>query len=296
MFILTKQVLILLMIIPGVIISCSTAAKKNERGANNFATDTIKSHNLNVNRETLQQRFIPPSGYQRTQQEPQSFAEYLRKLPLKPLGSKVHYYNGEIKTNNVYEAVVDMEITARDLQQCADACMRLRGEYLYSKKAYGQISFTLTNGFKVDYAEWIKGNRVIVNGNQTFWRKIKEPSNTYKDFRAYMDFIFAYAGTISLSKEMISKNIKDIAIGDVFVVSGSPGHAVMVVDLAVNKSGEKVFMLAQSYMPAQETQILKNMQDPGMSPWYSTKGLDKLYTPEWTFELTQLKGWVIESN
>jgi len=291
MYILAKQGLLLLMVIPGAIASCSSSANNNEQSFLSLQNDTITTLHQNENNETLSQRFSPPEGYKRIQQDPQSFAEYLRKLPLKPAGSKVRFYNGEIKSNNVYEAVVDMEITNRDLQQCADACMRLRGEYLYSKKAYDQISFSLTNGFKVDYAEWIKGNRIIVNGNQTFWRKTKEPSNTYKDFRNYMDFIFAYAGTISLSKEMVSKNIKDIAIGDVFVVGGSPGHAVMVVDVAENKSGEKIFMLAQSYMPAQETQILKNMQDTEMSPWYSAKQIDKLYTPEWTFELNQLKGW-----
>ena len=287
----TNQRLLLLMIISGVFVSCSTSANSNEKTYRPPKNDTITSIHHNEINETLSQRFSPPEGYQRIQQDPESFAEYLRMLPLKPIGSKVLFYNGEIKSNNLYEAVVDMEISNRDLQQCADACMRLRGEYLYSKKAYDQISFSLTNGFKVDYAEWIKGNRVIVNGNQTSWRKTKEPSNTYKDFRAFMDFIFAYAGTISLSKEMISKNIKDIAIGDVFVVGGSPGHAVMVVDLAENKSGEKIFMLAQSYMPAQETQILKNMQNDEMSPWYSAKQIDKLYTPEWTFELNQLKGW-----
>jgi hypothetical protein len=49
-------------------------------------------------------------------------------------------------------------------------------------------------------------------------------------------------------------------------------------------------MLAQSYMPAQETQILKNENDE-ISPWYNIKVFDKLYTPEWTFDFGQLKTW-----
>lgn len=56
-------------------------------------------------------------------------------------------------------------LAKKDLQQCADAVMRLRAEYFYDQKAYDKISFTLTNGFKVDYSEWIKGNRIVVNGN-----------------------------------------------------------------------------------------------------------------------------------
>lgn len=54
-----------------------------------------------------------------------SFAEYLRNLPLKPHGTKVKYYNGEEKPNDVYVAVIDIDVGTRDLQQCADAVIRL---------------------------------------------------------------------------------------------------------------------------------------------------------------------------
>lgn len=240
---------------------------------------------------TLQTRFAPPDGFYRQPAERNSFAAYLRNLPLKPQGTKVKYFDGRTKPNDVYEAVVDMEISNRDLQQCADAIMRLRGEYFYAIGDYESISFTLTNGFRMDYTEWMNGNRVVVNGNQTEWRKTAAPSNTYQDFRKYMDFVFAYAGTISLSKSMRAQNMKDLAIGDVFIVGGSPGHAVMVVDMAENDAGEKVFLLAQSYMPAQETQILKNPNDERLSPWYSANISGRLRTPEWTFEVSQLKTW-----
>ena len=106
-----------------------------------------------------------------------------------------------------------------------------------------------------------------------------------------MDLIFNYAGTLSLSKSLHSKNIKDISIGDVFIKGGSPGHAVIVVDMAVNVSGDKIFMIAQSYMPAQETQILRNINDDELTPWYSSKIVGDLVTPQWTFETNQLKTW-----
>lgn len=246
---------------------------------------------INEKGKTIQTRFNPPRGFSRRPVDTNSFANYLRNLPLKPAGTKVRYFNGAVKPADVYDAVVDMEISNKDLQQCADAIMRLRGEYLYSIKAYHQISFTLTNGFKMDYTEWMNGKRVVVNENKTFWQKKTEPSNTYKDFRNYMEFVFIYAGTLSLSKSLHPKNIRDLAIGDVFIVGGSPGHAVIVVDMAENQKGEKVFLLAQSYMPAQETQILKNKNDVQISPWYSANIHEKLFTPEWTFDVKQLKTW-----
>lgn len=271
------------------IVSCGQATDQSSSGI----IRTVKAADkgiINEQGKTLQTRFNTPIGFERKPVDSNSFAYYLRQLPLKPAGTKVKYFNGDTKYDDVYDAVVDMEITNRDLQQCADAVMRLRGEYFYSIKAYDKISFTLTNGFKMDYAEWMKGNRVAVNGNKTSWRKTAEPSNTHKDFRNYMDFVFTYAGTLSLSKCLHSKNIKDIAPGDVFIFGGSPGHAVIVVDVAQNKSGEKVFMIAQSYMPAQETQILKNNNDK-LSPWYSANIVGSLYTPQWTFDVEQLKTW-----
>ena len=253
--------------------------------------NTTESTIINDEGQTIQTRFSPPVGFTRTDIEESSFANYLRQLPLKPAGTKVKYFNGNTKHLDVYDAVVDMEISNRDLQQCADAIMRLQGEYLYSTKAYDMISFNLTNGFKMEYSKWMAGNRLAVEGNRTSWRKTAEPSNTHKDFRNYMEVVFAYAGTISLANELRPKNIKDLAAGDVFIIGGSPGHAVIVVDVAKNKSGEKVFMIAQSYMPAQETQILKNKNDDKLSPWYSANIEDKLYTPEWTFEVGHLKTW-----
>lgn len=50
-------------------------------------------------------------------------------------------------------------------------------------------------------------------------------------------------------------------------------------------------MLAQSYMPAQETQVLKNLNEAEISPWYRSDFSGDLVTPEWVFTKNQLKGW-----
>ena len=106
-----------------------------------------------------------------------------------------------------------------------------------------------------------------------------------------MDVVFNYAGTISLSESLKEKDVRDIAIGDVFVRAGSPGHAVIVVDVAEDKNGKKMFLLAQSYMPAQDIQILKNGGNGSISPWYSSEVTDELITPEYTFSKDNLKTW-----
>jgi hypothetical protein len=201
------------------------------------------------------------------------------------------YHDGNIKSELVYDAVVDMDIGKQNLQQCADAIMRLRGEYLFARKEYDKISFVLTNGFRMDYSEWMKGNRLVVSGNNTRWSKSEGPSNTYADFRKYMDVVFSYAGTLSLSKSLKSKNIKGIDIGDVFIHGGSPGHAVIVVDVAESKTRGKIFMIAQSFMPAQEIHVLKNFSDESISPWYKNSISDQLNSPQWSFYMSELKSF-----
>jgi lysine/ornithine N-monooxygenase len=106
-----------------------------------------------------------------------------------------------------------------------------------------------------------------------------------------MEMVFNYASTLSLSKMLHSKSIADIAIGDVLIIGGSPGHAEIVVDVAENTAGKKVFLLAQSYMPAQETQVLKNLMDSQLSPWYRAAINSDVVTPQWTFSIDQLKTW-----
>lgn len=246
---------------------------------------------INPNGQTIQSRFLIPNGFQRSKTKENTFAYYLQNLPLKPDGSKVKYYNGSIKeVADVYDAVVDIDVGKRDLQQCADAIMRLRGEYLWEQKRYKDIHFNFTNGFQVDYTKWMEGNRMQIKGNKTNWIKSKPASNTYKGFRSYMNLIFAYAGTLSLSKELKSVPLEDMQIGDIFIQGGSPGHAIIIVDMAKDaKTGEQLFLLAQSYMPAQEIQILQNPNDDALSPWYSSKISGNLNTPEWGFRKTDLK-------
>jgi hypothetical protein len=57
--------------------------------------------------------------------------------------------------------------------------------------------------------------------------------------------------------------------------------------MAKNKKGHTVYMLAQSYMPAQENQILVNQATGGV--WYSLDDMSFVDTPEYTFETSQLR-------
>ncbi len=243
-------------------------------------------------KDMLTNRILPPAPYQRKKAPANSFSEWLRHLPLKTGKPEVMLYNGQRKGNqSAHYAVVNMDVGKRDLQQCADAVMRLRAEYLYGTKQANKIHFNFTSGDNIPYSKWKDGYRISLNKNKVKWNKTKGLDASYATFKKYLIQIFNYAGTFSLSKELKPVgNIKDLAAGDVFIQGGFPGHAVIVVDVAQHpQTGEKLFLLAQSYMPAQETHILKNPNNSDLSPWYSTNFEGDLHTPEWTFGKGDLK-------
>lgn len=240
----------------------------------------------------LCKRITLPEGYVRIESPQNSFAEWLQHLPLKPGRPDVFLYNGIEKGNQkAHYAVVEMDVGKADLQQCADAVIRLRAEYLYSRQDYAGIHFNFTSGDRINFSSWVQGYRPIVKEDAVIWMQSGNKGASYKDFQNYLTQIFMYAGSASLSEEMQPvPDIREMRIGDVFIQGGFPGHAVIVVDMAEQqRSGEKLFLLAQSFMPAQDVHILINPNDERLNPWYSIDFGDTLQTPEWNFTKNDLK-------
>jgi hypothetical protein len=207
-------------------------------------------------------RFKTPVGYTQQDAVAGSFGHWLQNLPLKAIGTKTKTYNGAIARTDVYTAaVVDMSIGKYDLQQCADAVMRLRGEYLYQQKKYKAISFNFVSGFKCDYVHYADGYRYVNDK----WVLTAKKDYGYNNFLKYMNLVFSYASTLSLEKELHPvQNPNNIKTGDVFIHGGSPGHCFIVMDVIENANHKKQFLLAQSFMPAQNIQVVQYG-----SPWFS---------------------------
>lgn len=244
--------------------------------------------------EDIFTRIQTPLNFERVVYKAGSFGYYLQHFSVKPAGSKVMLFDGRQKyRQDVHAAVLDIDVGKRDLQQCADAVMRLRAEYLWQAGRYQDIEFSFTNGFPAPYSRWRTGERIRVAGNKVDWVKRSGWSESYQSFRSYLNMIFAYAGTLSLDRELDRKSLDEIEAGDVFIQGGSPGHAVLVVDKALHPTtGEMLVLLAQSYMPAQEIHVLNNFNDPTLSPWYSVQSLgDRVETPEWRFQANHLKSF-----
>jgi Domain of unknown function (4846) len=273
--------------------------------------------------------------------------------------------------------VLAVSVGSKDLQQCADAVMRLRAEYLYAQKDFADIEFITGQGLRLNFREWAGGRRVRLSGGQLVpYRQqspsagpsafsgasgsavtsassgpdgssetpgssrsseeaassgISGPSPTSRSagrtdarcadracFSAYLETVFSYCGTLSLEKQLVRvRPFSHMHIGDVLIRGGAPGHAMLVVDMAVDSQGRTLYMLAQSYMPAQDIHIVNNPleESPGHGapgPWYPINqkegnqregdrgkagpgkedhGQDVIQTPEYTFYTSQLRTW-----
>lgn len=239
---------------------------------------------------TLHNRVQPPDGFQRVELDKDSFGAWLRDLPTLPGKPDVLLYNGQLKGNqSAHHLVLDIDVGQKDLQQCADAVMRLRAEYLWSQERFADIHFNFTSGHTSRWTDWKAGKRPVVNGNSVSFVQKADADGSYANFMRYMTDIFNWAGTSSLSKELKPVKMNDMQVGDVLIHGGFPGHAVLVVDMAENpETGKKVYMVVQSYMPAQQIHLLRNPMDGKLSPWYELGESGAIETPEWGFSSSEL--------
>ncbi len=239
---------------------------------------------------TLETRFAEPEGFSRVQGEEGSLLAFLREYPVKEDGSPVLLYNGTEKGNQrAHAAVLALPIESEDLQQCADSVMRVYAEYFWESGQKERIAFHFVNGFYAQYTRWRDGERIRVEGNEVTWVQTDGFDDSYENLKKYLRYVFSYAGTLSMDAESEPVPADDLRAGDVFLKGGSPGHVVMVVDLCEDGQGDRAFLLAQGYMPAQEFHVLKNPLHED-DPWYYADELRfPLRTPEYTFEEGSLR-------
>ena len=247
-------------------ISCNNnASSPTPASRNNFTKPVIKPDYF------AQIKNIPlPLGYTRIENGEDSFATWLQNVGLKK-DKTVYKFDGTPKANQTAQfAVLDISVGARDLQQCADAVMRLRAEYLFANERYTEIVF-------ID--------------NENIFYKLAPPY-TKEHFAAYLNKVFGMCGSASLAKQLKAvSDINKIAGGNVIIRGGFPGHAVIVMDVAQNTTGEKIYLLAQSYMPAQDIHVLLNPANEDLSPWYTVTEENIIHTPEYIFYKNELKAW-----
>jgi hypothetical protein len=204
-----------------------------------------------------QQTIIFPQG---------SWQYFLQHLPEKQ--APVLDYKGNLVANQQkHFAVINYDVGTQDLQQCADALMRLRAEYLFAQKRFDAIGFHFCSGQYYDWEMFCKGKLPVSNGNRVSFISTKKlHDHSHASLRKYLDIVYAYASTISLCAEL--KAADSLAVGTVIIWPGSPGHCCIIIDEKIMNGDEKLYKLAEGYMPAQSIYVLSNPYNSALNPWY----------------------------
>lgn len=198
----------------------------------------------------------PKANYLRLTAMPGTFGEWVQHLPLKAGNPPVLTDDGiEAPNQFKHAAVVNIDAGKNNLQLSANAILRLRAEYLFSKDWLWQINFPTKSGTKVDFRSWVKEKKL---------------SPDHKALIEYLQELFPQTDATTLASMLKPvKDIRDMEPGDIMLKRDQPEFAVLVLDVVQDPAtNARYFLLGTSHYPAQDFYVIINPSTTPITPWY----------------------------
>lgn len=191
----------------------------------------------------IAEAFPPPEGAIRV--EADAWGTWLQARPLADGDGPVKTWDGRVVGHPA--RVVELSLIGGHLQECADSLIRLRAEW--RKERNEPVMFHATSGDPMPWERWQKGERPYEHGRGLAWKP-----GTKGGWEAYLSRVYNWAGTISLKAYDTEPATDAPRPGDLLVDPGSPGHTVVLLDVA--KRGSETFVLVgEGFMPAQDFHV-----------------------------------------
>lgn len=230
----------------------------------------------------LEARFPAPTGATRVPAAEGSYAAWLRVLPLRTDREHVEAWDGAVLSRPA-AAIAALDVGRGDLQQCADSAIRLHAEWLWATGRSDEAAYHFTSGDRSTWTDWKAGERFAIQGSRVERLGGEPRPDTWRAYRAWLQYVFRFAGTRSLRLDTDPVAATDpIQPGDLFVDPGSPGHAVVVLDVATLQ-GQRLGLLGQGFMPAEDFHVLHDRAAVDGHWFVLPAGEDeRLDTPSWS--------------
>jgi len=224
--------------------------------------------------QPLADRLPPPAGFMRVAVAAGSFGDWLRHLPCAPPDTPVRDGHGKPlrpADDTALAAVIELRPGGPRLLGACNMLIRLRGEYLWSAGRLDGLVLHFTSGAEYPWKRFAAGERPGVRGREVTWKLNEDPAATRAVFTAYLEMLFAYSSSISLEHDTLPAGDAPILPGDLFVISGRPGHAVQVLDVAEGPAGAAdapratAILIGEGHTPPQSFHVLKGSDG---SAWF----------------------------
>ncbi len=221
--------------------------------------------------------YPPPDGAARAPDD--AFGAWLQALPLRPQGARILTHDGRPVAHD--GRPVDLPLVRGDLQQCADSAIRLRAEFMRAQGRADALSFRATSGDPLPWARFRAGETPYAAAGGIRWRASDPAGQTWD---RWLSHVFMWAGTRSLQAYETTPAARPRA-GDVLVQGGSPGHAVVILDVAT-RGDQTLLLLGEGFMPAQDFHV-EHGPVAGWWPW-GAAGVD---LGHWHMPADSLRRW-----
>ena len=259
------------------------------------------STNINTTGMTVNSRVTVPDSFFRPPFPISTYQSYLQSLVIKSADSKVMKYDGYEKKFICYSAVLQIDLMEEDMMRGEHYIQYLRAKFLYNSSKYDMIDFSYDDGRSLTFEQWAEGARFVWQDSIYIIDTIAGVNYTENSFKKYMDQVYMNSTTNGLAMDTKLLEVGSLSIGDLMIQPKdmhTPGHAVLVIDMAVNPlTGEKMVLLAQGFSPTQDMHILSNPYEADISPWYRVQE-DNMYftTAQWTFRKKHIRRFLLNAN
>lgn len=197
---------------------------------------------------TLLMAIREPYGYKRSTGAGMStYMAWITNLPLRPKGSPVTKWNGQIMIDaDSVNGVIDLGIGTRN-QKDADIPLRLLLEYLKARDALYDFPIIVGNGDTVFYDKWLNGKYLKDPRMNLIYEKGTKKEHTLREFYRFQEFVMVMNENKTILRNLIPIKEKNLMPGDLFIQfdtenNDSSGHASIIFEICSNEKGERMYL------------------------------------------------------